>query len=88
MSDEVQKVWIGFSYETADELRANAQEWAKIDPTVSAADNYWEMLDWFDDNVMEEAECRQIDKDYGCEFPVKVTLNPDGSFVVESRSVS
>lgn len=85
MSNEVQKVWVGFSYEPADTLRANAQEWAKTDNTISDAALYWEMLDWFDDNVMTEEECRPIDKEWGCEYPVRVTLNPDGNFVVENR---
>lgn len=78
------KTWVGFSCEPADELRANAQEWAK-DMSNEADSRYWEMVDWFDDNVMDEAECRPIDKECGWEYPVSVTLNTDGTFVVENR---
>ena len=70
----------GFSCDPVDVLQTQAKEWEKqvmedIEPGDPTHVLYYEMADWFDDNVTEE-------QDEEWKYPVCIKLAADGSYQI------
>lgn len=73
-------ILIGYAYTPLDSLRQEANEWASS--YVNDPEGCWyEMRDWFNDEILEDATPKDIAD--GWQYGVKVTLNVDGTFIIE-----
>ncbi len=72
------KTWQGHCHQSSvAELRLEAEQWAK----QVAGYEYDEMGDWFDDNVILDADRKGYEEDWPT--PVSVILNGDGTFTIK-----
>ena len=89
----VQTVWDGYGMPpkmggTIEDFKIELQNWIDQVSDGTEIDElpeilYWELSDWFSDNVVDDPSIYEDQEDF-FNVRMKVTLNTDGSYLIET----
>ena len=96
MADREQKIWDGYGMPSIrggdiSSFKAELEVWIEQisseedDPNDLEEALYWELGDWFDDEIATEAYIYEDQQDF-FSIRMKVTLNADGTYIIEEPS--